>query len=163
MADKNQLLYHLQNLKFIKNIGDSGIVIDEYVWQEVNSILAKNPAWKGISIHSPAAGQLVLLGYLKTRKEAEQLNSYMSLNFPYLDLLKKQIVVEEDVTNQIYALLLEKHLEDVVPQMVNGEITLTGTIRIGTKRMMKTLTASNKFPVFGLSMTKSNRKPLKRD
>ena len=96
------------------------------MWQEVNSILAKNPAWRGITIHSPAAGQFVLSGYLQTRKQAEQLSSYISLNFPYLDLLKKQIVVEEDIVNQVQAWLREAKLTDVVANMTNGEVTLTG-------------------------------------
>lgn len=128
LAEKNQLLYNLQNLKFVKSIDDSGIVIDEYVWQEMNSILSKNRAWKGMTIYSPTAGQFVLAGYLQTRKEAEQLSSYLNLNFPYLDLLKKDVIVEEDVVNQINGWLMEKQLADVVPKMVNGEITLTGTV-----------------------------------
>jgi type III secretion system YscD/HrpQ family protein len=129
LADKNQLVYRLQNLKFIKNIDDTGIVIDEYVWQEVNTILSRNPSWKGITIHSPAAGQFILSGYLKTRKEAELLSNYMSLNFPYIDLLKKQIVVEEDVVAQINRILHESDFNDVTAQMVNGEITLAGGIK----------------------------------
>ncbi len=126
-AEKSQLLYNLGNLKFIKSIDDTGIVIDEYVWHEVNSILSENPAWKGITIHSPAAGQFILSGYLETRKQAEQLSSYIGLNFPYLDLLKKQIVVEEDVVNQINIWLQNAQLSDITPKMVNGEITLSGT------------------------------------
>jgi type III secretion system YscD/HrpQ family protein len=128
LAEKNQLLYNLQGLKFIKSIDDTGIVIDEYVWHEVNSILAENPAWKGITIHSPAAGQFVLSGYLQTRKQADQLSSYISLNFPYIDLLKKEIVVEEDVMNQINQWLQNAQLPDAVAKMSNGEITLTGTV-----------------------------------
>lgn len=127
LSDKNQLLYNLQNLKFVKSIDDSGIVIDEYVWQEMNSILSKN-RWKGITIYSPTAGHFVIAGYLQTRKEAEQLSSYLNLNFPYLDLLKKEIIVEEDVVNQINGWLQESQLLDVVPKMVNGEITLTGAV-----------------------------------
>ncbi|WP_068467253.1 type III secretion system inner membrane ring subunit SctD [Candidatus Protochlamydia phocaeensis] len=127
-ADKNQLLYNLQGLKFIKFIDDTGIVIDEYVWQEVNSILANNPAWKGITIHSPAAGQFVLSGYLETRKQAEQLSDYISVNFPYLDLLKRQIVVEEDVVNQINVWLQDANLRNITAKMSNGEVTLTGNV-----------------------------------
>ena len=126
-AEQSQLLYNLQNLKFIKNIDSSGMVVDEYVWQEANSILSKN-RWKGITIYSPEAGKFILSGYLQTRKEAEQLFNYLSLNFPYPDLLKKQIVVEEDVINQIKGWLQEKQLADVVPAMVNGEVTLTGSV-----------------------------------
>lgn len=125
-AEKSQLMYNLQGLKFIKNIDDSGIIIDEFVWQEINSVLANNPAWRGITIHSPAAGQFVLSGYLATRKQAELLSDDISMNFPYLDLLKKQIVVEEDVIAQINAWLQEYNLKNVVPKMANGEISLTG-------------------------------------
>lgn len=129
-AEKTQLQYNLQNLqnqKFIKSIDDSGIIIDEYVWQEVNSILSKNGAWKGISIHSPTAGQFVLSGYLQTRKQAEQLSSYISLNFPYLvDLIKNQIVVEEDIVHQIEVWLQQAQLNGVTVQMSNGHVTLSG-------------------------------------
>jgi type III secretion system YscD/HrpQ family protein len=131
-SDKSQLMYNLQELNFIKSIDDSGIIIDEYVWQEINSVLSKNSAWRGITIHSPAAGQFVLSGYLETRKQAEQLSDYISVNFPYLDLLKKQIVVEEDVLNQINSWLQEHNLTAVTAKMSNGEITLTG--KVGTDR-----------------------------
>jgi len=127
LADKNQLLYHLGTLTFIKNIDDAGVILDEGVLNEVNSLLSNNPTWKGITVHSPAAGQFILTGELRTRREAEQLSSYLSLNFPYLDLLKKQIVVDEDVVNAIKALLHDAKLLDVVPKMANGEIVLTGT------------------------------------
>jgi len=126
-ADKNQLMYKLQGLTFIKNIDDSGIVIDELVWQEINSVLAGNPAWRGIRIHSPIAGQFLLSGYLETRKQAEQLSDYMSVNFPYLDLLKKQVVVEEDVLNQINVWLQDNSLRNVTAKMSNQEVILSGT------------------------------------
>jgi type III secretion system YscD/HrpQ family protein len=127
-AEKSQLLYNLQGLHFIKSIDDTGVIIDDIVWHEVNSILAENPAWKGITVHSPAAGQFVLSGYLHTRKQADQLSSYISLNFPYLDLLKKEIVVEEDVINQINSWLQDAQLTDITAKMNNGEISLMGTI-----------------------------------
>lgn len=126
-AEKNQLLYELGSLKFIKSIDDSGIVIDEYVWQEMNSILSKNQ-WKGISLQSPAAGQFILRGYLKTRKEAEQLSNYISLNFSYIDLLKKDIIVEEDILNQMNELLRNQGILNVIATMKNGEVSLTGNI-----------------------------------
>ena len=128
LAEKNQLLYNLGNLKFIKNIDHNGIIIDEGVWAEVNSLLANNPEWQGITIYSPSAGQFILSGELKTRKQAEQLSSYLSLNFPYLDLLNKQIVVDEDVVNQIRVWLQQAQLPDIEAQMANGEINLNGVV-----------------------------------
>lgn len=127
-AEKEQLLYNLHSMPFIKNIDPSGIVIDEGVWREFNSILSKTPAWKGISVHSPAAGQFVLTGTLQTRKQAEQLSDYVSLNFPYLDLLKREVVVEEDVISQINSWLHNAGLNNVTPQIANGDVTLTGSV-----------------------------------
>lgn len=126
--EKNQLIYKLGTLKFIKNIDDNGIIIDEGVWNEINSLLASNPAWKGITVHSSTPGQFILSGELKTRKQSEQLSSYLSLNFPYLDLLKKEIVVEEDVINQIQSWLNDQQLMQVTPSMANDEIILNGTV-----------------------------------
>lgn len=127
-ADKNQLLYNLQGLKFIQNIDDGGIVIDEYVWQEINSVLSKNPSWRGVNIRTVAAGDFLLSGYLETRKQSEQLSDYLSINFPYLDLLKKNVVVEEDVLNQVNNWLNESNLRTISAKMSNGEISLNGTI-----------------------------------
>lgn len=126
-AEKNQLLYSLHNLPFIKTVDDSGLVVDEGVWREINSILARNAAWKGISINSPAAGKFVLSGTLQTRKQAEQLSDYIGINFPYLDLLERRVVVEEEVVNQIRGWLLNTGLSDVDAKMANGEVTLTGS------------------------------------
>ena len=128
-AEKNQLLYTLHSMpSTIKSIDETGIIIDEGVWREINSILSKNPAWQGITIHSPEAGKFVLSGTLKTRQQANQLYDYISLNFPYLDLLKKDVLVEEDVVNQINNWLLAAGFNKVVVQMSNGEVTLSGTI-----------------------------------
>lgn len=126
-ADENQLLYNLQGLNFIKSVDYSGLIIDELVWREINPIIARNPAFQGITIHSPTAGQFVLSGYLQTRKQAEQLSDYLSVNFPYLDLLKKQVLVEEDVAAQINGWLQQANLNNIKTKVSNGEITLSGT------------------------------------
>lgn len=127
-AEKSQLLYNLQGLKFIKNIDDKDVIIDEYVWQETNQVFNKNPLWKGITIYSPTPGRFVVSGYLQTRKQAEQLNDYLTSNFPYLDLLDRQVTVEEDVVNNVTNLLQSLGLRDVVIQMSAGDITLSGGI-----------------------------------
>jgi len=128
VAEKNQMLYNLDMLSFVKVIDDAGIIIDEGVWNEVNSLLASNPAWSGIAIYSPTAGQFIINGELKTRKQAEQLSAYLGVNFPYLDLLKKQIVVEEDIINQAQIWLKQANLQDITVAMSTGEVTLNGNI-----------------------------------
>lgn len=146
-SDKTQLLYNLQGLKFIKFIDDSGIIIDEGVWNEINQILTKNPDWKGISVYSPSAGQFVITGYLETRKQAEKLSSYLSINFPYVDLLQQKIVIEEDITNQINALLQDVGIREIKTQMTNGEISFTGSIpNDKVSEMEKILTQAKDIP-----------------
>lgn len=130
-SDRNQLLYTLQGMKFIKNLDDSGIVIDEYVWHEINQILAKNPNWKGITVQSPSAGHFILSGYLKTRGQAEQLAEYMTNNFPYLDLLEKRVIVDEDTISSINNLLDNMGFRDIKVRLDSGDVSLSGKIPIG--------------------------------
>lgn len=124
--EKNQLMYNLQGMSFIKNLDDSGVVIDEGVWREINQVLSRNPSWKGISIHSPTPGHFVLSGSLQTRKQSEQLWDYISTNFPYLDMLEKRIIVEEDVISNVVTSLQNHGFKDIAAQLNNGELTLSG-------------------------------------
>jgi type III secretion system YscD/HrpQ family protein len=138
-TDKNQLLYNLQGLKFIKNIDDAGVVIDEFAWREINPTLSRNPAWRSVSIQSQAPGKFVLSGYLQTRRESEQLWDYVSNNFPYINLLEKKIVVEEDVISNVSSSLLHEGFKDVTVQMSDGELTLTGFVSSGKESILGTL------------------------
>ena len=89
-TDRERLYNNLQGINFIKSVDDSGVIIDEYVWQEINQLLSSNPNWKGITIQATAPGHFVLAGYLQTRKQAEQLSQYIQSNFRYLDLLREK-------------------------------------------------------------------------
>jgi type III secretion system YscD/HrpQ family protein len=146
-ADKTRLIYAVQGLPFVKSTDDSGIIIDEFVWQEINQVLAKNPNWKSISIQSPTAGKFILSGYLQTRSQADQLSEYIAANFPYLDLLEKRITVEEDVVNDANTILTDQGLRDIAIKMSNREITLTGGIPLGKEEALDTsLVEINKIP-----------------
>ncbi len=132
-VDRNQLAYNLQGLTFINSIDDN-IVVDEYIWQETNQILSKNPSWRGVALHSPAPGKFVLTGYLQTRKQGEQLSSYLIQNFPYLDRLDKKVIIEEDVLAQINSILEDSDFRDIVVKIANqGEVTISGSIPNGRK------------------------------
>jgi type III secretion system YscD/HrpQ family protein len=141
IADKNHILYKLQEIKSIKSIDDKGMIIDELAWNEVNTVLSDNPSWRGISLHAPEAGQFVLTGYLKTRKQAEELSNYINRNFPYLDSLKKQVVIEEDVLQSINYILNEKHLTGVNVKINNGEVYLVGEVSSDKADMMQEVIA----------------------
>jgi len=138
-TDKNQLLFNLQGLKFIKTTDDRGVIIDEFAWREINPTLSRNPAWRGVSIQSPGPGKFVLSGYLQTRRESEQLWDYVSNNFPLINLLEKKVVVEEDVISQVNSLLTKDGFRDVKTQMSQGEITLTGFIPTGKTDIFSTV------------------------
>lgn len=126
--DKTQLLYSLQNLPFVKSIDDSGIVIDEYVWQETNQVLNKNPSWRTITLQSPTAGQFILTGTLQTTKQADQLYEYITANFPYLDRLEKHVVIEEDVINSVKNDFEKVGIYNTQVVFRSGELVITGGV-----------------------------------
>lgn len=126
LSDKNLLLYNLQGLNFIKTWDTSGLVVDEFVARETNSILARDPKWKGISLHSPTAGHFALSGSLKTRKQAEELSDYITANFPYLDLLENRVIVEEVVLSTVDVDLDNAGLKNLIVQLNNGELSISG-------------------------------------
>lgn len=126
-AAKVDLINDLQQIKEIKTVDDSGLVIDEGVWREINSILSRTPEWRGITIQSPAAGKFVAVGVLRSRREAEALDSYLRVNFPYYDLLENKVVVEEDVVNQVYNLLSKANMRGIIAKFNNGELIFGGT------------------------------------
>lgn len=137
--DKTQLIYALQALPVIKSIDDTGIIIDEYVWIETNQVLSKNPNWKTITLQSPSPGQFVLTGNLTTRKQAEQLYEYITANFPYLDRLSKQVVVEEDVLNDVKSTLERAGIYNSQITFKNGELAILGGIPNGKQDVYKKL------------------------
>lgn len=143
-SDKNQLIYNLQGMNYIRSIDDSGVIIDEGVWREINQVLSQNPSWKGISIHSPTPGHFVISGYLKTRRQAEQLWDYISTNFPYLDLLEKRVIVEEDVVAAIGTQLQSGGFRDISAQMNEGEVILSGHFAAGKTADFEKVLASIK-------------------
>lgn len=127
-SDKNQLLYNLEGQRFIRTIDDSGVIIDEGVWMEINQLLSNNPNWKGITVQATAPGKFVLTGYLQTRKQAEALYQYMSENFRYLDSLERKVVVDEDVIQSATSILATLGVKNLAVQMSNGELTLSGSL-----------------------------------
>lgn len=130
-ADRSQLLNSLQGLRFIKDIDDTGVIIDEYVWREANQLLASYPKWAGISVSAPEAGNYIVSGYVQNRSQAEDVWDYMTRNFPYIDLLENRIVVDEDVANGVTVALRDQGLNAITVQASAGEIVLSGSIPTG--------------------------------
>ena len=126
-VEKQELVYQLNGLKFISSIEDT-VVIDEYVWENMNALLMTNAAWMGVSIHSPTPGKFVVRGYLQTLDQAQALADYLNVNFPYLDRLDNQVVVESNLMTQVQSLLLERGYNNVSYQLTDGELVLSGRV-----------------------------------
>ena len=92
----------------------------------MNELLSANPAWRGISIHSPKAGSFVANGYLTTIGGATELSDYLAQNFSYLDRLENQVVVEEILTAQITAMISTQNVGSVTFVISNGNVILSG-------------------------------------
>jgi type III secretion system YscD/HrpQ family protein len=126
-VDKQELLYKLNNLSFIKSVDDN-VVIDEYVWENMNALLMTNPNWIGVSIYSPIPGKFVMRGYLQTLDQLQLLVDYMNMNFPYVDKLENQVVIETNLQTQIQSMLATKGFSGVNFQISNGELVLAGRV-----------------------------------
>lgn len=126
-VEKQELLYQLHGLPFLSKIEDT-VVIDELVWSNINALLVTNPAWQGITVTSPAPGKFVIRGYLQTLDQAQALSDYLNMNFPYLDRLDNQVVVESNLTTQVQSMLLEKGFNNVSYQLTDGELVLSGRV-----------------------------------
>ena len=126
-VDHQEMMYMLRSLPFIHTIDDN-VIIDELVWEGTNAIVSKNPNWRGVNLTSIVPGHFVLRGYVQTLDEATKLAEYINLNFPYLDKLDNQVVVENTLEAQIQSLLLEKNLLNVTFQFSNGELILAGRV-----------------------------------
>lgn len=125
--EKQELLYTLNGLPYITEIDDN-VVVDEFVWQNMNALLMTNPAWQGVAIYASEPGHFVIRGYLQTIEDLQALADYINVNFPYLDRLDNQIVVENNLTLQIDSILLEKGFSGVSYQLSNGELVLAGRV-----------------------------------
>ena len=126
-VEKQELMYALSSLPFITSTEDN-IVIDEYVWQNMNALLLSNPSWQMVSIHAPLPGRFVMKGYVETVEQAESLAEYLNINFPYLDRLQNQVVVENNLNLQIQGLFLEQGMSGVTFQLTGGELILAGRV-----------------------------------
>jgi type III secretion system YscD/HrpQ family protein len=146
-TDRSRMLDVVTQLKFIRDIDYNNVVIDDQVWGEFNQVLAKNPAWRGISVTSPSAGRFILTGFLRTRAQAEELFDYVSQNFSYIDLLERRVVVEEELLGQITRELNESGFQGVAPSISGGNLTLSGSIGKGTMdRFSKLVTVFKSLP-----------------
>ncbi len=126
-VDKQELLYKVNNLPFVKIVEDN-VVVDEFVWDNTNALLMTNPNWVGVSVYSPTPGKFIVRGYLQTLDQMTALTDYLNRNFPYLDKLENQVVIETNLEAQIQSILIAKGFSGVTVQLSDGEIVLAGRV-----------------------------------
>lgn len=136
--EREELLYKLQSEPYIRSIDDN-IVVDELVRQNMNDLLASNPAWNTVSIVSLAPGKFALRGYMPDPQDAEALEDYINRNFPYTDKLSSQVAIESVLQLKIQNMLLEKGMNSVSFQLINGELLLSGILNSKQENELKHL------------------------
>ena len=125
--DQQEMIYLLKSLPFVKKMEDN-VIIDELVWENTNALMMKNAAWRGVNLSSIVPGHFVLRGYVQTLEDATKLSEYININFPYLDKLDNQVVVENTLEAQIQSVLTENQFGNVTFQFSNGELILAGRV-----------------------------------
>lgn len=126
-VDHQEMIYLLKALSFLHSIEDN-VIIDELVWENTNALLIKNASWRGINLTSIIPGHFVLRGYVQSIEDSTKLAEYININFPYLDKLDNQVVVENTLEAQIQSILLENNFLSVTFQFANGELLLSGRV-----------------------------------
>lgn len=124
--DKNLLLNRLQSLSFIRHVDTTNLIVDDLVWQQFNLSLERN--FKGITLSGQIPGEFIISGVLQTQGQSEELNRYLTVNFPYNDLLVNKVVVEEQVVASINDRLQEISPNELIAELNNGELLIVGTI-----------------------------------
>ncbi len=137
-GDREKILYKLQSHKFVRQVDDN-IIVDELIWQENNLIIGKNPDWQGVNMQSPSPGKFVLTGFLKTRNQFDTLSNFINVNFAYPALLDWQVVVEQEVLERVQSMLLDQNFPNVTTEIINGEVTLSGTMGVGESTKLEPL------------------------
>ncbi len=174
-TERDELIYKLDNLSYISQI-DNNVVVDEYVSQEMNLILALNPEWQGISVHAPEPGQFVMSGYLPTREDNAELVDYMNLQFPYIDRLTNYVIIEENLYQDVISKLQNYGFYNVSVDLSNGAVTLSGYVNCSFEsafegvvkdisRIMGVRSVNNYVVIVGKSQSNSgaSQEPLTKD
>lgn len=126
VKDKRQLLAKLSHIDVIRRIDDTNLVVDEIVWQQFNMALEKT--YPAINLSATSPGEFVLTGTLETAEQAQGLNHYIQVNFPYNDNLQNKVVVLEQLLSSINERLSILAPGELLAELNQGELILVGTV-----------------------------------
>ena len=123
--DKQEMLYELNQLPFIKSIDDN-VIVDEGVWKNFNDTLNEVAAFRSVSVHASMPGEFVITGYVDAPKDFENLVDYINTNFPYVDKVQNRVVIEDILKAAIASKLLENNLTGITFELISSELVLAG-------------------------------------
>ena len=152
-VDHQEMMYLLRSLPYVTSIEDN-VVVDEQVWESFNPLLARNPHWRSVTVSSVEPGDFVLRGYLEDSEQLGMLEDYVNINFPYLDKLTNEVVVEKTLGIQVQSLLISHNFGTVAFEITNGELVLAGRVEEGEERSFNRLVTELK-KVDGIRMVKN--------
>lgn len=135
LNEKSQLLSSIKSLSFIKKIETTNLIVDELVWQQFNLSLEKN--FKGVVLSGELPGEFLLSGILKTQAQGEDLARYLSINFPYTQLLINRVVIEEQLASSINDRLQSIAPNELLGELNNGELVIVGTIALSSQKALE--------------------------
>ncbi|NGX30801.1 MAG: hypothetical protein K940chlam8_00152 [Chlamydiae bacterium] len=132
-VEKDQMLFELGSLSFLNKIDDN-VVVDELIWQEMNSIFAKNSDWQSVTMYSPGPGQFVVSGYLDKTGDVAKLQDFINLNFNFVDQLKNEVYADDILTQAIDKMLAQNGFFNVQSSFADGGATLQGSINSNNEK-----------------------------
>ncbi len=124
-VDYQELQYNLGQLTSIASV-ENNIVIDEGVSKAINDMLNSHAGWQAVSVTATKPGHFIVHGYVNSAEVDTQISEYLTFNFPYMDLLQNQLVVEDVLNSQLQAMLQSAGFGAVTAQISNGSVLLTG-------------------------------------
>ncbi len=141
-----ELSYQIEQLPWVQSV-ENNVVIDELVAKMSNDIISQTESWRAVSIQSVAPGKFAAMGYLQTNEQAVQLWEYLTVNFPYLDRLQNQLVVEENLNTQVQSLFAKAGFGAVTLQLSHGDLVLAGRYSEKAEKQYRELLGQlNKLP-----------------
>lgn len=124
-TDYQEMRYHLSQIPFILNVEDA-VVIDDGVAKQMNDILNSATTFPSVTIRVAAPGKFIATGYVQTNEEVAQITEYLTINFPYLDLLENQIISDQMLQFQIQSDLQTEGFSAVTYELTRGDLVLSG-------------------------------------
>ncbi|MCH9614291.1 MAG: hypothetical protein SP1CHLAM54_17510 [Chlamydiia bacterium] len=139
--EHQELMYMIKTLPFIRSVDDN-VIIDELVWENFNALLMKNPKWRSVSVSSISPGKFILRGFVASNDEAIKLDDYITVNFPFLEHLNNDVIVEKTLEDEVQTYLLERGFVNVTFQLAGGEVILAGRVSKKDERKFNDMIAT---------------------